>query len=84
VHARHTAAARLNPKVYGEKLQLGGAEDLPRLQAPGDPFDAAKRIAYLFAVAARRVTELPGPASLPASNVISEPQVVRSGGVPRA
>ena len=71
VHTLHTAAARLNPKAYGEKLQVGGAEDLPPLEGPESRVDAARRIAFLFAQAE---FELRTPAEPPAIPLLPAPK----------
>lgn len=46
IDARKWVAAKLLPKVYGDKLAVGGAEDLPPIQqnVTLDPAEAYKRL----------------------------------------
>jgi hypothetical protein len=59
VHALHTAAEKLLPRVYAPKIGIGGADDLPKLVAapvfptttgsPGPDFDQARHFVFLAA-----------------------------------
>jgi hypothetical protein len=46
VDARKFAIARLLPKVYGEKLAIGGEDELPAIQI--DPLEGARRLAFVL------------------------------------
>lgn len=46
VDARKWAAGKMNPRLYGDQLAIGGAEDLPPIQL--DPVQGAKAIAFVL------------------------------------
>jgi hypothetical protein len=46
VDTRKWALSKLNPKRYGDKLQYGGAEDLPPVKVDMTPTEAARQIAF--------------------------------------
>ena len=47
VDARKWAAAKINPRLYGDTLAIGGTEDLPAIQV--EPLAGAKAIAFVLA-----------------------------------
>jgi hypothetical protein len=46
ISTRQWIASRMNPKKYGDKLQHGGAEDLPPVKVDMTPTEAARQIAF--------------------------------------
>lgn len=54
--SRQWRAARLSPRKYGEKHQIGGAEDLPAIKVEHDQNEAVRRIAFLLDKAGRDAT----------------------------
>ena len=48
IHTLMWICARQRPKKWGDKLQVGGAEDLPPLQSPESQLDAIRRLAFLL------------------------------------
>lgn len=52
IDTRKWIASKLLPKKYGDKVAVGGADDLPPIKADIDPTDAVRRLAFLLAKAA--------------------------------
>ena len=53
IDTRKWRAGKLRPKVYGEKLAIGGADDLPPVQTEEVGAGNAKLMAFLNAIAER-------------------------------
>ena len=53
IDARKWMAGKLRPKVYGDKLAIGGADDLPPVQTEEVGAGNAKLMAFLNAIAER-------------------------------
>ena len=51
IDARKWRAGKLRPKVYGDKVAIGGAEDLPAIKT--EDSGSAKLAAYLDAISSR-------------------------------
>lgn len=49
VDARKWVASKLLPKRYGDKVQIGGAEDLPPVVPALDEKEVARRVAFILA-----------------------------------
>jgi hypothetical protein len=41
-------AAKLSPKKYGDRVAVGGSDDMPGIKIDIDPLEAARRIAFLL------------------------------------
>ena len=52
IDARKWLLGKIAPKKYGDKIAVGGAEDLPAIKTEYDPLETARRIAFLLAKAA--------------------------------
>jgi hypothetical protein len=48
VDARKWYLSKLAPKRYGDKVAVGGAEDLPPIQTVSDPLELARGVAFLL------------------------------------
>ncbi len=48
VDARKWALARMNPKKYGDKVAVGGADDLPPIQVALNDVELARRVAFVL------------------------------------
>ena len=48
VEARKWAIGRMNPKKYGDKLALGGADDLPAIKSEMSLDEAGRRLAFIL------------------------------------
>lgn len=57
VETRKWLASKLKPKKYGEKLAVGGDPDAPPLQVAVSMDEAARRVAFLLAKAAKQEDE---------------------------
>ena len=53
IDARKWMAGKLRPKVYGEKIAIGGADDLPPVQTEEVGAGQAKLVAFLNGIAER-------------------------------
>lgn len=51
IETRKWLAGKMKPKVYGDKIAVGGADDLPPIQSEDvtDPATTARRVAFLLA-----------------------------------
>lgn len=49
VDTRKWILSKVLPKIYGDKVAVGGAEDLPPIKTDAGPEDVARRIAFLLA-----------------------------------
>jgi hypothetical protein len=81
VDARKWLASKLKAKKYGDKVQVGGAEDLPPIEmTPEDQFDTARRIAFLLRMADLKLDQKPPLLLLPAPtrDLIAETYFPRS------
>ena len=56
VDARKWRAGKLRPKVYGDKVAIGGADDLPPIQTEEVGSGAAKLLGFLNGIAERSGT----------------------------
>jgi hypothetical protein len=73
VDARKWAAGKMNPRLYGDQLAIGGADDLPPVRVEG--VEGAKRIAFALARAGQLLDQqAPAPlvAPPPAQRVLIE------------
>ena len=48
IETRLKLLAKWNPKRYGDKVAVGGAEDLPPIKTDADPMDTARRVAFIL------------------------------------
>lgn len=48
IETRLKLLAKWNPKKYGDKMAVGGAEDLPPIKTDADPMDTARRVAFIL------------------------------------
>jgi hypothetical protein len=62
IETRKWIASKYKPKRFGEKVQVGAAEDLPPLAMSRQ--DLARRIAYVFAAAENEMREMPQAAKV--------------------
>ena len=53
IDTRLKLLAKWNPKKYGDKMAVGGADDLPPIKTEADPADVARRVAFLLTSAMR-------------------------------
>lgn len=51
-------ASKLKPKKYGDKLAIGGADDLPAIAQTVDLLDVSKRMAFIMRQAQAQLTEV--------------------------
>lgn len=54
IETRLKLLAKWNPKKYGEKMAVGGADDLPAIKTDTDPADVARRVAFILTAAMRK------------------------------
>ena len=52
IDARKWLLGKIAPKKYGDKLAVGGDDDMPAIKVASDPLETARRIAFLLAKAA--------------------------------
>lgn len=54
IETRLKLLAKWSPKKYGEKMAVGGADDLPAIKTDTDPADVARRVAFILTAAMRK------------------------------
>ncbi len=62
VDTRKWAAGKMNARLYGDQLALGGAEDLPPIRVGTNKVEEAKRLAFVLARAGHLIQQQSQPA----------------------